>query len=99
MAFGTIISSPRDDLSPQQVLHLANICLERARREADLSIVLALCHDAEALLSHVKRAKYTEDKTMREGMATVYAEFDDLLNSHGHPNEALAFNKKCEKWG
>jgi hypothetical protein len=32
-------------------------------------------------------------------MATVYAEFGDLLDSRGRRNEALAFNKKSEKWG
>jgi hypothetical protein len=99
MVFGTIISPPRSDLSPQQVLHLANFYLENARRETDPNIVLVLCHDAEVSLSYVKRAKYTEDKTTREGMATVYAEFGDLLDSHGHRSEAQAFNKKSEKWG
>lgn len=99
MAFGTIISSPRGDLSLQQVLYLANLYLKNARKETDHNIVLMLCHDVEVLLSHVKRAKYTEDKTTHEGIATVYAELGELLDSHGHRNEALMFNKKSEKWG
>lgn len=99
MAFGTIISSPRSDLSPQQVLYLANFFLENARKETESSVVMALCHDAEVLLSHVKRAKFTNDKTTREGMATIYAELGEVLDSHDHRNEALEFNKKSEKWG
>lgn len=99
MAFGTIISSSQGDLSPEQVLNLTKIYLENARKETDPNIILVLCHDVEVLLSHVKRAKYAKDKTTREEMATVYAEFGDLLDNHGHRNEALAFKKKSEKWG
>jgi hypothetical protein len=65
MAFGTIISPPRGALTPQQVLHLANFYLENAHKETDLNVLLVLCHDAEVSLSHVKRAKYTEDKDAR----------------------------------
>ncbi|KAI8351396.1 hypothetical protein B0O80DRAFT_511364 [Mortierella sp. GBAus27b] len=98
MAFGTIISSTRGDLSPEQLLHLANFYLENARNESDPTVVLVLCYDAEVSLSHVKRSKYTDDQTTREGMAAVYAAFGELLDSHGHRQEAQAFYKKSEKW-
>jgi len=100
MVFGSIISSPRGSLSLQQALDLANIYLENARNTQDPAIALVLCHDTEVSLSHVKRAaKYTEDKTMREGIATVYIELGDLLDNHGHRNEAQIFRKKSDKWG
>lgn len=99
MVFGTIISSPRGDLSSQQVLYLANFYLENARNETDPNVVLVLCYNAEISLSHVKRSKYTKDEAMRDGMVTVYADFADMLDSHGHQNDAQAFRKKSEKWG
>ena len=72
MAFGSIISSPRGSLSLHQVLDLANIYLENARKTLDPNVALVLCHDTEVSLSHVKRAaKNTEDKAMREGISTA----------------------------
>lgn len=100
MAFGSIISSPRGSLSLSQALDLANIYLENARRTPDPNIALVLCHDTEVSLSHVKRAaKNTDDKVMREGIATVYIELGELLDKQGHRDEAQAFYKKSEKWG
>jgi hypothetical protein len=79
MVFGSIISSPRGNLSLQQVLDLANIYLANARSTLDPNIALVLCHDTEVSLSHVKRAaKHTEDKAMREGIATVYIGLGEL---------------------
>ncbi|KAK3820439.1 MAG: hypothetical protein J3Q66DRAFT_439412, partial [Benniella sp.] len=99
MVFGGIISSPRGSLSLQQVLDLANIYLENACKASDPDIALVLCHDAEVSLSQVKRvAKHTEDKTMREGIATAYIGLGELLNNQGHRDEAQAFYKKSEKW-
>jgi hypothetical protein len=100
MAFGNIISSPRGSLSLQQVLDLANIYLENARKTTDPSVALVLCHDTETSLSHVKRAaKNTDDKAIREGIATIYNGLGELLNTQGHRDEAQAFYKKSEKWG
>jgi hypothetical protein len=99
MAFGTIISSPRGDLSPQQALYLANFYLENACKETDPAVALVLCNDGEVSLSHVKRSKYMDDPTTREGMASVYGGFGDLMEHHGHQQAAQAFFKKCEKWG
>ncbi|KAK3819959.1 MAG: hypothetical protein J3Q66DRAFT_439048 [Benniella sp.] len=100
MVFGSIISSPRGSLSLQQVLDLASIYLENARKTQDPNIALVLCHDTEVSLSQVKRvAKHTDDKAMREGMATVYIELGELLDTQGHRDEAQAFYKKSEKWG
>jgi hypothetical protein len=99
MAFGSIISSPRESLSLQQVLDLASIYLENARKTQDPNIALVLCHDTEVSLSQVKRAKHTDDKAMREGIATIYIELGQLLDNQGHGDEAQAFYKKSEKWG
>ncbi|KAG0202656.1 hypothetical protein BGX31_003553 [Mortierella sp. GBA43] len=100
MAFGSIISSPRGNLSFSQVLELANVYLENARIAVDRDIALALCHDTEVSLNLVKRAaKNTEDKAMRAGIATVYIALGDLLTNQGHQVEAQAFFKKSEKWG
>ncbi|KAG0221814.1 hypothetical protein BGX31_009536, partial [Mortierella sp. GBA43] len=99
MVLGTRISSARDDLSPEQVLYLANFYLENARKETDPNVVLVLCFDAEISLLHLKRSKYAEDKTIREGMSTTYADFGDLLQNHGHRQEAQGFYKKSKKWG
>jgi hypothetical protein len=100
MVFGSIISSPRGSLSLLQVLDLANIYLENARKTPDPNIALVLCHDTEVSLSHVKKAaKTTGDKVMREGIATIYIGLGDLLNNQGHRDEAQAFYKKSEKWG
>jgi hypothetical protein len=84
----------------KQVLDLANTYLANARNAPDPNIALVLCHDTEVSLSHVKRAsKNTEDKAIREGIATIYAELGDLLDTQGHRDEAQAFHKKSEKWG
>ena len=100
MVFGSIISSPRATLSLQQALHLANVYLENARNADDPSIALVLCHDTELSLSQVKRAaKHSEDTTMHEGIASLYIELSELLDTHGRKNEAQAFCKKSFKWG
>ncbi|KAK3819960.1 MAG: hypothetical protein J3Q66DRAFT_164906 [Benniella sp.] len=100
MAFGSIISSPRGSLSLQQVLDLASIYLENARQTQDPNIALVLCHDTEISLSQVKRAaKHTDDKAMRDGIATIYIKLGDLLDNQGHRDEAQAFYTKSEKWG
>lgn len=100
MVFGSVISSPRGNLSLQQALHLANIYLEDASRSTDPDITLVLCHDTEVSLGHVKKAaKNNEDKAMRTRIATVYVGLGDLLHSQGHQGEAQAFYKKSEKWG
>jgi hypothetical protein len=98
--FGSIISSPRGNLSLQQVIHLANVYLENAAKSTDPDILLVLCHDVEVSLFQAKKAaKNTEDKAMRYGIATVYIGLGDLLDHHGHGNEAKAFYKKSDKLG
>jgi hypothetical protein len=97
MVFGNIISSPRASLSLQQVLHLANVYLENARKESDPDIALVLCYDTEVSLK--KAAKHTEDKGMREGIASIYIGLGELLSTQDHRDEAQAFYKKSEKWG
>ncbi|KAI8345451.1 hypothetical protein B0O80DRAFT_431668 [Mortierella sp. GBAus27b] len=99
MVFGTIISSTRGDLSTEKALYLANFYLESARKETDPALALVLCHDGEVSLSHVKRSKYMGDPTTREGVASAYGGFGDLMGHHGNQQAAQAFFKKCEKWG
>jgi hypothetical protein len=100
MAFGSIISSPRANLSLQQALELANLYLENARKAVDPNVALVLCHDTEVSISQVKKAaKHIDDKPVREGIATVYVGLGKLLESQGQRHEAQAFYKKSEKWG
>ncbi|KAK3813343.1 MAG: hypothetical protein J3Q66DRAFT_371880 [Benniella sp.] len=101
MVFGSIISSPRGNLSLHQILGLANIYLENASKASDPDLVLVLCHDAEVSLTHVKKAakNNTEDKSTHERIASVFVSLGDLLHSNGHRDEAQAFHKKSEKWG
>ncbi|KAF9346371.1 hypothetical protein BGX34_003930, partial [Mortierella sp. NVP85] len=100
MVFGSVISSPRGSLSLQKIINLANVYLENACKSTDPDILLVLCHDAEVSLTQARKtARSTEDKVMREGIATVYIGLGDLLDSRGHTNEAQAFYKKSEKWG
>ncbi|KAK3816653.1 MAG: hypothetical protein J3Q66DRAFT_441040 [Benniella sp.] len=100
MVFGSVISSPRGNLSFEQVIHLTNIYLENAAKSTDPEIVLVLCHDTEVSLAHVKKAaKNNNDKTMSERIAAVYVDLGDVLDDQGHRDEAQAFYKKSEKWG
>ncbi|KAF9353181.1 hypothetical protein BGX34_011745, partial [Mortierella sp. NVP85] len=100
MVFGSVISSPRANLSPHQILDLTNLYLDNARKAADPSIALVLCHDTEISLSQVKRAaKHADDKVIRDGIATVYLGLAEFLESQGHRVEAQTFLKKSEKLG
>ncbi|KAK3813183.1 MAG: WD40-repeat-containing domain protein [Benniella sp.] len=100
MVFGSIIASPRGNLSLQQTLDLANLYLENASKSKDPDITLVLCHDTEVSLTHVKKAaKVNDDESMHERIATVYVSLGNLLDSNGHRDEAQAFYKKSGKWG
>ncbi|KAF9362918.1 hypothetical protein BGX34_005256 [Mortierella sp. NVP85] len=95
-----VVTSPRKRLSLQQTLHLANFYLECARKIADPDLSLVMCHETEVLLSHLKKAaKNSDDKTIRERIAAVYVGLGELLDIHGHRNEAQVFYRKSEKWG
>ncbi|KAF9353827.1 hypothetical protein BGX34_011352, partial [Mortierella sp. NVP85] len=100
MVLWSIISSPRAGLSSQQVLDLANVYLENARKAVDPNIALVLCHDTEVSMSQVKRAaRHTNDTNMHEDIAAIYIELGDFLDARGRKNEAQAFYKKSVKWG
>lgn len=100
MAFGSIVSSPRGILSPQQALKLANVYLENACSADDGDIALVLCHDTEVSLYQAKKAaKRIEDEYVVGEIAITYVDLGDLLKSRGHPNEAKASYKKAEKLG
>jgi hypothetical protein len=100
MMLDSIISSPRQNLSLQQVLDLANVYLENACTSTDPDIVLVLCHDTEASLNLVKQAtKDTGDIALHKDIAAVYTGLGDLLSNQGHHEEAQAFYKKSEEWG
>ncbi|KAF9985426.1 hypothetical protein BGZ65_010866 [Modicella reniformis] len=100
MVFGAIVSSSRGALSALQALELANVYLEGAFRVNDSDISLVLCSDAEVSLSQAKKtSKSTEDKAIREGIATAYLELGKVLETRGHQDEAQASYKKGEKMG
>ncbi|KAK3806094.1 MAG: hypothetical protein J3Q66DRAFT_375444 [Benniella sp.] len=95
MLFGSIISSPREVLSPTQALELANIYLDNARKTTDLCIALTLCHDTEASLSQaVRSSKHLKIPAVRKGIATAYAQLGWLLKNRSLHDEAEAFYKK-----
>ncbi|KAF9995676.1 hypothetical protein BGZ65_008691, partial [Modicella reniformis] len=99
MVFGSIIvSSPRGNLSPQQLLELANVYLENANRVTDNDIALVLCHDTEESLSQARKsARRAEDQVVRDGVATAYINLGKVLDSRRHHNEAQISYKKAEK--
>lgn len=99
MLFGSVISSPRDILTPMQALELANIYLENASHATDPYIALVLYHDTEVSLSLAKRAsKRLEIPLVREEIATAYVKLGGLLRSRRLHDEAdAAFRKKAEK--
>lgn len=100
MVFGSVISSPRGNLSLRQALDLADLYLENASKSTDPDITLVLCHDTEVSLAHVKKAaKSNEDKSMHGRIATIYVGLGELLESKGHRDEAQTFYRKSEKWG
>jgi hypothetical protein len=100
MLFGSIISSPRDVLSPVQALELANIYLENASKARDPYLALVLCHDTEVSLSQAtKGSKRVEVQLVCRGIATAYESLGRLLDSQGHHDEAQACYKKAGKLG
>ena len=97
---GSVISSPRGNLSLHQSLNLSNIYLENASKSIDPDVTLVLCHDTELSLTLVKKAaKNTKDKATRARIAAIYISLGDLLDKQGHRDEAQTFYKKSEKWG
>jgi len=98
MLFSTVISSPRDNLLPEQTLDLANIYLDNARKAVDPYIALVLCHDTEVSLSQVKKvAKRLKVQAIRKKIATAYDHLAKVLESHEHHDEAQSFFKKAEE--
>ncbi|KAG0366091.1 hypothetical protein BGZ54_005823, partial [Gamsiella multidivaricata] len=100
-------SSSRKALSLQRGLEIANLHLDNARKTKDPEIALALCNDAEAALSRMKRAaKKTlklplsdEDQALRDRFAGACLEHANLLESFGYIKMAQVSYKRAEKWG
>jgi hypothetical protein len=100
MGFGSVISSPRGNLTLQQALGLANVYLEYAGKAQDTDIALVLCHDTELALSQAKKGtKSGDDQTMRQEIATSYLGLGRVLAIRGYISEAQAIYKKAEKLG
>ncbi|KAF9351382.1 hypothetical protein BGX34_000590, partial [Mortierella sp. NVP85] len=100
MGFGSVISSPRGNLTLQQALGLANVYLEYAGKAQDTDIALVLCHDTELALSQAKKGtKGGDDQTMRQEIATSYLGLGRVLAIRGYISEAQAIYKKAEKLG
>jgi tetratricopeptide (TPR) repeat protein len=98
MKFGSIVSSPREVLSPTQALELANTYLEKALKANDPYIALILCHDTEVSLSQAARSsKRFEVQGVHEDIASAYVSLGRLLDNRGRRSEAQACYKKAEK--
>ncbi|KAF9357725.1 hypothetical protein BGX34_009253 [Mortierella sp. NVP85] len=100
MFFGRIITSPRNNLSPQKALDLAKVYLEVALKIEDKDLALVLCYDTEISLSQAKRAaKHKGDHAVVKEAAVTYINLGKFLASRGHSNEAKVSYKKAEKLG
>jgi hypothetical protein len=100
MVFGSIVSSPRANLSGRQALELASMYLENASNASDADISLVLCHDTEVSLYQAKKAiKHAENQSLVDGIATTYIGLGRLLERRGHGTSAKASFKKAEKLG
>jgi len=101
MVFGSIVSSPRANLSAHQALELANVYLENANNANDADISLVLCHDTEVSLSQARKAvkHYTGNQPLVDGITTAYIGLGKLLERRGHGTGAQASFKKAEKLG
>jgi len=98
--FGSIVSSLRESLTPEQALELANVYLENAFNAKDPTIALELCHDAEVSLSQAKKAaKHDKNQTVTKSIANAYIGLGKLLGSRGYSTEEMAILKKAEKLG
>ncbi|KAF9354873.1 hypothetical protein BGX26_007258 [Mortierella sp. AD094] len=103
--FSRIFSS-RNSLSSQESLDLAKLHLENARKEKRPKMALALCNDANDLLSNMKRAikksqtpQGVSDQTLRDEVAIVYFELGKVLESFGDRSKAQVSYKKVAEWG
>ncbi|KAG0199816.1 hypothetical protein BGX31_004212, partial [Mortierella sp. GBA43] len=100
MVFGSTITSPRANLSLQQLLEVANTYLDDARNTKDSTVALVFCHDTEVSLAQLKKvAKRTDDKSARKSISSIYFGLGQVLDTQGHREEAQAFYKKSERWG
>jgi hypothetical protein len=100
MVFGSIVSSPRANLSGHQALKLANVYLENANNANDADISLVLCHDTEVSLYQAKKAvKHSANQSLVDGIATAYIGLGKLLERRGHSAGAQTSFKKAEKLG
>jgi hypothetical protein len=105
MLFRSVVPSPKNSLSPHQVLGLTNVFLENAFKSSDHDIALVLCHHAEAALTQmkgitkVKSSTAPKHRALHEGIAKAYYDLGRLLDGQGHRDEAQVFFKKSEKWG
>ncbi|KAG0214065.1 hypothetical protein BGX31_001156, partial [Mortierella sp. GBA43] len=100
MVFGSIVTSPRGNLSPVQSLRLAKAYLECATKEQDMDVALVLCHDTEVSLAQAKRsAKSSDHQVLHPEIAKAYVNLGHLLHTRGRPSEAKASYKKAEKLG
>jgi len=97
-----IVSSPRENLTPQQILDLANIYLENASKAQDPGIAIELCHDTEVALSQAKKSfKRSKDtnQDVLHGIATAYMELAIELDKRGCSSEAQESLIKAKKGG
>ncbi|KAG0230111.1 hypothetical protein BGX31_005987, partial [Mortierella sp. GBA43] len=105
MLFYSVVPSPKDALSPQQIIELTNIFLEGTNKSTDCNIVLILCHHAEATLSAMKRpskksttATDPEEQDQHARVAEAYFNLGKLMDDREYREEAKAFYKKAQKF-
>ncbi|KAF9113873.1 hypothetical protein BGX27_000629 [Mortierella sp. AM989] len=103
--FNRLFSS-KNSLSPQESLDLARLHLENARKEKRPKMAMALCNNANDLLSDMKRtikksqiSQSVSDQTLWDEVAVVYFEHGQVLDSLGQRNKAQVSYQKVADWG
>lgn len=103
--FNRLFSS-KNSLSPQESLDLARLHLENARKEKRPKMAMALCNNANDLLSDMKRTikksqipQSVSDQTLWDEVAVVYFEHGQVLDSLGQRNKAQVSYQKVADWG
>ncbi|KAI8604394.1 hypothetical protein EDD21DRAFT_220225 [Dissophora ornata] len=100
------ISSSGVEFPPQTALDIANAYLKSALQTKDSKMILALCDEAEATLSRIKKStrmilissSNVENRTLCDEIVAAYFELGRLVNGSGHRNMAQDSYTMAGKW-
>ncbi|KAI8346732.1 hypothetical protein B0O80DRAFT_503239 [Mortierella sp. GBAus27b] len=102
MFFNSIVPTPEGTLLPQQILELATIPLERAKKSGDHDIVPTFCHHVGAILSQLQGTTKTsatstgpEEQIQHNPVAEVCFHLGKLMDDREYHEQAKAFYNKA----